>query len=113
MEGDVRGASYTLYQDGPNSIKTKYDLFGMPVEEHYYIMDYTDDYILYFYCGYGFGGEYQGSLVYSTSRDLQKISPEIDQRFEQKMLGSPVLRKYLPEWDEYCVPNYDRKCANI
>lgn len=79
LDGQVRGADYILRQLDPNTIHTKvrvlysfpyasfklfkYELFGMPVEETYYMIDHVrvdnHDFILYFYCGAGFGGEYQ------------------------------------------------------
>jgi hypothetical protein len=61
LNGVVRPAEYRLFQSGPNNIVTTYDLFGMSVKEDYYIIDYIPNkHVLYFYCGKGFGGEYQG-----------------------------------------------------
>lgn len=37
----VRSANYTLHQAGPNNFVTRYSLFGMPVEEHYHVLDAT------------------------------------------------------------------------
>lgn len=84
----------------------------MPVKEHYYIVDYTEnyDFILYFYCGGGFGGEYQGALVYSRLPG-QKIPEQVNQRFQLAMerLG---VSKYVPKWDDWCVPDY-KNCHNL
>lgn len=57
LDGVVRGAMYNLRQENANTLVTTYTLFGMPVEEHYYILDYSPcgRYLLYFYCGFGFG----------------------------------------------------------
>ena len=57
----------------------------MMVEEHYYILDYTPDYVMYFYCGFGFGGEYQGSVIYGNQPE---ISPELALRRSQA--GPPL-----------------------
>ena len=114
LEGTVRDASYVLKQESPNSIVTKYTLFGMPVEEHYYILDYEPDmsYVLYFYCGFGFGGQYQGSLVYSKTMSVE-MPKEVEERYA-RLTESLDLNEYLPPWNQYCKPDYlKQKCTNI
>ena len=113
LEPVIRNATYVLKQESKNSIVTKYTLFGMPVEEHYYILDATPDnsFVLYFYCGYGYGGEYQGSVVYSAEKNPE-IPKEVQQRFG-KILRDLGLRKYVPKFQDYCTPDYSRACANI
>ncbi len=97
-------------------------LFGMPVEEHYYIIDATEDYrfILYFYCGFGYGGEYQGALVYgkldrsssSTKTTIPALPADVELRF-QMALESADLKKYVPSLKKFCTPSYAGRCENI
>jgi hypothetical protein len=109
----VKDAKYVLMQETPNNLVTKYTLFGMPVEEHYYIMDFTEDFsfILYVYCGYGFGGEYQGSVIYSREKGAQP-SPQLEQRFA-KVLNDNNLEAFIPPLSQYCKPDYSNYCENI
>jgi VDE lipocalin domain len=108
---EIRDAHYILYQDTKNSLVTHYELFGMPVEEHYYMLDFTEEYFLYFYCGFGFKGEYQGSVVYSKSKG--GLPDEIATRF-QKVLDNANLKDYIPATlDGFCRPSYQFACKNI
>ena len=91
-----------------------FSLFGMPVEEHYYIVDYTSDYrfILYFYCGFGFGGEYQGALVYGRRGHGEVLPVEVEERFAVK-LKALSLEKYVSALKEFCVPTFNASCENF
>lgn len=64
LNGTVRNATYTLEPAAPGVLNTSYELFSLPVEETYYILDYTEDgsYLLYFYCGSLLGSEYTGAV---------------------------------------------------
>jgi len=111
----VRSAHYTLLQTDPNSIITKYTLFGMDLEEHYFILDYTTsngklDFVFYMYCGFGQGGEYQGSVIYSREAGAI-VPPAIEKRFA-KVLEGVHLEEYIPKLADYCSPSYP-SCANI
>lgn len=108
---NVRDAHYVLRQDGKSSLATNYLLFGMPVEEHYYILDYTEDFVLYFYCGFGFDGEYQGSLIYSRFPSSQVPQVVLD-RFSD-VLRRVNLPEYIPELESFCKPDYNRECQNM
>ena len=109
----VRGATYTLNQQDDNTLITHYSLFGMPVEEHYYMLDYTEDgeFVFYFYCGYGFDSEYNGAVVYSRQRDA--VIPEsVKDRFNSVIMRAG-LTDYLTTLDGFCSPNYNGNCPNI
>lgn len=64
LDGKVRNATYTLDLAGPGVLTTAYKLFSMPVEETYFILDYTEDgaFLLYLYCGALLGSEYTGAV---------------------------------------------------
>lgn len=91
----------------------------MPVEEHYYIVDATEDsrFVLYFYCGYGFGGEYQGALVYARRDPADKVSvvklpADVEHRFADA-LAAAKLTKYVPRLSQFCTPTYKHDCENM
>jgi hypothetical protein len=94
----------------------------MPVEEHYYILDATEDgrYVLYFYCGYGFNGEYQGALVYGrrdriddSKETYTHLPVEVEQRFAEA-LKQARLEKYVPvKLEQFCRPTYKEACENM
>ncbi|KAI3653994.1 hypothetical protein MP228_000713 [Amoeboaphelidium protococcarum] len=115
----VRNASYVLKQFNDNTLWTQYDLFGMQVTEYYYVLDYELDpldnsklkYMVYFYCGSGFGGEYQGALVYTNKPNTQ-IEPELEQRLK-KVLVDMDLAEYYPPLNQFCQPAYGSSCHNI
>ena len=51
IDGMPRATTYELGQTDENTISTDYSFFGMPVHEDYYILDATEDFVLFFYCG--------------------------------------------------------------
>jgi hypothetical protein len=115
LDGVVRDATYVLHQDEANTLLTKYSLFGMPVEEHYFVLDYTEDgrYMLYFYCGFGFGGQYQGALVYGRlSSAFLGLPKEVEVRFS-RALERAGLQKYVPQLGAFCRPSYSGNCGNF
>lgn len=73
LDGKVRNATYTLDPAGPGVLTTAYKLFSMPVEETYFILDYTEDgaFLLYFYCGALLGSEYTGAVGQLRSAALR------------------------------------------
>lgn len=111
LDGTIRGADYQLHQETANTIVTKYQLFGMPVEEHYYILDFTPsyDYVFYFYCGFGFDGEYQGSLIYTT-HEGGVLPVEVEAQFQTTLDNTAELQPYLPPLTQFCSPKYSDGC---
>jgi hypothetical protein len=80
-------------------------------------MDYVEDgrYILYFYCGFGFGGEYQGALVYAAaSSGTARLPVDVERRFTA-VLRQAKLEKYTkPSLGDFCIPSYPAgECKNI
>lgn len=73
LDGAVRAANYTLAPAGPGVLATAYRLFSLPVEERYYILDFTEDgsFLLYFYCGTLLGSEYSGAVSRALLRCTQ------------------------------------------
>lgn len=107
-QGLWRSAEYQLHSLNNathSSVRlwAKYWLFGADLEEHYFILDRTADFILYTYCGYGAGGEYQGSQVYArpgAQMDLVTLA-----RFQVAIQKARAKGVDLPNLSSYCTPN--------
>jgi len=113
LEGAVRGATYVLWQEAPSVLVTNYNLLGMQVEEHYHILDATPkgEYVLYFYCGFGSGGEYQGAVVYSQTPG--PLPAQVYQRFKAS-IEKADLQPWVPSFGEFCQPKYPANmCRNV
>ncbi|KAL4452717.1 hypothetical protein ABPG75_008379 [Micractinium tetrahymenae] len=112
LNGTVRNASYTLEEAAPGVLSTAYKLFSMPVNETYYILDYTEDgaFLLYFYCGTLLGAEYTGAVVYSREA-AAAIPPDVAARFAAAVQAAG-LQDYV-QVDRFCTPAYPPDCPNI
>jgi hypothetical protein len=105
--GDVvRDATYVLKQSDQGVLATEYDLFGFDIKETYYILDSTNDYMLYFYCGVGPFGEYQGAVVYTVHKTAT-LPAEIEQRFAD-VLADTGLDSFYPDFEAFCHVSYDQ-----
>lgn len=110
----IRNATYVIQPAGPGRVIAWYNLFGTPVEEHQYIVDFTDDasFILYFYCGYSEAFDYQGAMLYSREPNAQ-VPPEVAARFSAAIERSGLHAEgFMPPFDQLCAPAFDN-CPNI
>jgi hypothetical protein len=93
---------------------TKYKLFGMNVEEHYYLLDWTNDgsWVMFYYCGYGFGSEYQGGLLLTRNIDFEEIPSDIEIDFDTSIRDAR-LSDYLGPISEWCKPEFTQECLRF
>jgi hypothetical protein len=114
LDGKTKTANNSLVQDSPRSMMTKYKLFGMDVEEHYYFLDWTPDgsWVMFYYCGYGFDREYQGALLLTRDYDFDLIPESIENRFDKAILKAG-LSEYLGPLNEWCQPKFYERCKNF
>ncbi|KAL4438955.1 hypothetical protein ABPG77_006892 [Micractinium sp. CCAP 211/92] len=112
LNGTVRNATYTLEPAAPGVLNTSYELFSLPVEETYYILDYTEDgsYLLYFYCGSLLGSEYTGAVIYSREPDTP-VPSDVKARFSAAVAAAG-LQDYV-KLDSFCTPAYPSTCPNL
>lgn len=113
QSGRMRNTSYVLQQVAPGVLAIEsYTLFGVPVNETYYMLDYTEDgsYIFYFYCGALLDSTYHGAVVYTRDPDAP-VPPELAARFAQAVRDAG-LQELVP-FEQYCTPTYDSTCTNI
>ena len=114
VDGVLKTANNTLLQDSPNTMMTKYALFGMDVEEHYYLLDWEEDgsWIMFYYCGYGFGSEYQGALLLSRRSDFDVIPAFIEKKFNES-ISDTGLTEYLGPISSWCQPMFTTECKKF
>lgn len=112
LDGAVRAANYTLAPAGPGVLATAYRLFSLPVEERYYILDFTEDgsFLLYFYCGTLLGSEYSGAVIYSREPGAA-VPPDVVARFAAAVAAAG-LQDYV-QLDRFCTPAYPPECPNF
>ena len=112
--GSKRSANYTLVQTGTNTMLTKYNLFGMMVEEHYYMLDWSEsgNWVMFYYCGYGFGSQYQGALIVTTEREFDVIPKYLETRFDKAIIDAG-LSEYLGPVSSWCKPDYNEECKKF
>lgn len=113
-DGSVRSTNYTLVQTGTNTMLTKYSLFGMDVEEHYYMLDWTEDgkWVMFYYCGYGFGSQYQGALIVTTEKEFDVIPRNIESSFDEAIIYAGLIGNLGPV-ATWCKPEYNAKCKEF
>lgn len=114
INGKIKTANNSLIQDSPGTMMTQYKLFGMDVEEHYYLLDWTMDgsWVMFYYCGYTFNREYQGALLLTRGNDFDTLPEGVEARFDQAILNAD-LSEYLGPLSEWCLPKFNDKCKQF